>query len=461
MGQEILDSREVKIYTTPTKSVSVLIGDTLTNVVSQIGTAKDKRTHNRFRNSNRLINSSAGENELEALYRENFLAGKVVDIIPDDMTREWRNFDGDLTLDQHEDLVKEEDRLGLRNVINQAHKSARLYGTAYILLGINDGKKLSEPLDTDNITVGSFEYLRSFDVTIITAGNRITSDPADSNFGLPESYQLDGGGIIHHTRIVRIEGVKLPNRAFRDNRYVNDSVLKRIDDPLLNLTLTSNIAATLAITASVDVLTVTDLSNILTSNGGESLIKRVLLNQRLESITSTIVIDATETLTQKTQSFTGLPELIDIYQQEVTAGSDVPGVRLLGTSSKGLNATGEGDEKNYYDKLRSDQNSVYKPILDLIDGYMAQGLGFPDDADLSYRFNILFQVTPKEKAETELKVAQRDEIYLKNNVVSEITVAQELLQNKTYTHIDAEVLKEMENEQITKDDINIVASANV
>lgn len=53
-------------------------------------------------------------------------------------------------------------------------------------------------------------------------------------------------------------------------------------------------------------------------------------------------------------------------------------------------------------------------------------------------------MTPKEMADLQLVNAQRDQIYLDRNVVTEEIVAKELKQDGTYTNITDEYLEELE-----------------
>jgi len=110
------------------------LNDSLENLVAELGTSQDKRSHSTFVNSKRL-SADGMQEELNALYRTDWLAGKVVDIIPDDMTREWRYFSGDIEPETVGALVEEEERLGLADAFNQAHKwGAGFYGNLGLLL---------------------------------------------------------------------------------------------------------------------------------------------------------------------------------------------------------------------------------------------------------------------------------------------------------------------------------------
>jgi phage-related protein (TIGR01555 family) len=183
------------------------------------------------------------------------------------------------------------------------------------------------------------------------------------------------------------------------------------------------------------------MSYLQTSDGESKLLKRLTLSGLTKSINNALIIDAEEEYDSKSKSFAGLPELIDRFSLFLSAATDIPATRLLGSSASGFNATGEGDLRNYYDTVRSAQKKVYKPILDYLDKIIAKSLGLSEDADLSYEFNSLFQESAVEKADRELKEAQKHQIYLSGGVVTEEIIAKELVQNRSYTNIDDEHLE--------------------
>ena len=423
-----------------------LLKDGLENLVAELGTSKDKRANSRFVNGKRL-SADGNQDELNAMYRTDWLSGKVVDIIPNDMTRNWRSFSGDLDPDVITILEEEEARLALRSAFNEAHKWARLYGTSFIIMSVDDGNTPDKPLDINKIKKGGLKHIKIIDRhRMSNADVTPIVDPFNPNFGLPEFYRLNEINIkIHHSRVIRFDGVKLPWDEFRRNNYYSDSVLDRLYGAITNLNTATDASASMIYETNVDIIKIEGLMSYLQTAQGEDLLrKRFALASMLKSFNNMLLMDNKEEYQNKTNSFASLPDLIDRFAQVVTAGADVPATRLLGSSASGLNATGEGDLKNYYDKISADQITEYKPKLDIFDRIMAKSLGLPDDADLSYTFNSLFQMTPKEQAEVDFTNSQRDQIYLTNNVIDELTVAKELKQNSTYTNITDEFIEELE-----------------
>lgn len=420
--------------------------DGLENLVAQMGTEQDKRYHSRFVN-NKMLSATGNRVELDALYRTDWLAGKIVDIIPDDMTREWREFKGDIDPEIVRQLVEEEDRLDLSGNFNLAHKWARLYGTAFIVLSVDDGQTPDRPLDIANLKPGSLRHIKAIDRHRVSNAEVVPiADPMSKNYGMPEFYRFNETSVkIHHSRVLRFDGVELPFDEFRRNNYNSDSVLSRLYDALTNLNTVANAAASMVYESNVDIIKVKNLMGYLQSADGENLLrKRFTLAGTLKSFNNMMLLDNEEDFTTKTNSFASLPDLLDRYSLFMSAASDIPATRLMGSSANGLNATGQGDLKNYYDTVRSAQKKEYKPLLDYVDQIIAKSLRLSDDVDMSYEFNSLFQMTPKEIADLQFTNAQRDALYIDRDVVSELVVAKELKQEGTYTNITDEDIEELE-----------------
>lgn len=423
-----------------------LTKDGMENLMAELGTGQDKRAQSKFVNNKRL-SADGNQDELNAMYRTDWLCGKVVDIIPDDMTREWRYFDGDIDPEVVKKLEEEETRLQVSHNFNMAHKWARLYGTSFIVMSIDDGQTADKPLDINKVKKGGFRHMKAVDRhRVSNAEVTPIADPMDKNFGMPEFYRFNETSLkIHHSRVLRFDGIPLPYDEFRRNNYFSDSVLDRLYDAITNFNTVSNGSASMVYETNVDIMKVKGLMNYLQTAEGEALLrKRFTLAGAMKSFNNMMLLDNEEEYTSKSNTFAGLPDLLDRYALFLSGASDIPATRLLGSSASGLNATGEGDLKNYYDTVRSAQKQQYKPHLDDLDKIMAKNLGLADDLDLSYEFNSLFQMTPKEKSDIQYQDAQRDQIYLANGVITEEIVAKELSQNSTYTNITDEYLEELE-----------------
>lgn len=423
----------------------ILTEDGLENLVANLGNEMDKRFHTRYVNSKQLSTGS-DHAELDSMYQTDWLAAKVVDIIPDDMTREWRSFIGDIKPETVKILKDEEDRLNLVGAFNKAHKWSRLYGTAFIIMNVDDGMTPDKPLKIEAIKKGGLKHIKVLDRHQLHHSDIVNTDPMSLTFGMPEMYRFnENSAQIHFSRVIRFDAVELPYELFRQNDYWSESVLDRLYEALINFSTTASGSASMVYETNVDIIKVDGLMAYLQTEKGENLLRRrFALAKLLKSFNNMLLLDSKEEHTTKTNTFAGLPDLLDRFAQHLSAATDIPATRLLGTSASGMNATGEGDLKNYYDMIRSQQRRVYRPLLDYFDLIMAKSLGIGEDADLSYEFNSLFQMTDMEVADLQLKRAQRDQVYLVNGIVTEAIVAKELKQDDTYTNITDDYIEELE-----------------
>ena len=411
--------------------------DSLENLVAGLGAGTDKRVQSRFVNR-KMMSADGGQEELNAIYRTDWLAGKIVDIIPNDMVREWRTFVGDINPSTVEILEIAEADLALRSAFGSAHKWARLYGTAFILLVIDDGLNPSQPVQLDRIKKGSLKHIKVIDRHRVSNSEVVPiQDPLNPKFGFPDFYRINETSVrIHHTRLIRFDGTELPFDEFRRNNYNSDSVIERLYGPLLNHAIAADSAAAMIFETNVDIVKIRGLMDYIQTAEGESLIrKRFALASSMKSFNNMLLLDEQETFETKSNTFAGLPDLLDRFAQYLSSASDIPATRLLGQNASGLRATGEGDLKNYYDMIRSLQVSDYRPKLKQFDDILIRHLGLNADDDYKFEFNSLFQMTDKEKSEIHLSRAQRDQIYLDNDIVTPKMVLKDLQQTDTYTNI--------------------------
>ena len=129
-----------------------------------------------------------GEGMCDELYAGDDVARRVVDIIPNEGTREWIEFHVDEV--EEKKLTNVLTKLDVRKRINQAWRWARLYGGSGIYLSINDGGKPHEPVKLNNIkSVDSLAVFHRYELYPATI-NDLDTNIGSPNFGLPETYSL-------------------------------------------------------------------------------------------------------------------------------------------------------------------------------------------------------------------------------------------------------------------------------
>lgn len=416
--------------------------DSFVNLVANLGTSKDKRTSGEFQS--RILDIT----QLEAMYGDDWLSGRVIDTPVDDSTRKWRKMSAP-SVDEDLQVVKDlEKQLDVKQKFNEAQKWADLYNGAIIVMIMNDDIDISEPLDPEKVKEGQLSRLVVFDSTEISPMDINTNDITAENFRLPNFYSISGGDSIHHSRVLRFEGFKLPWRLKSQNNYWGQSRLQRYYDSLRNSRSVIDSVASLVYEAKNDIVSVPELYQELASPDGlAKILQRFHLGDMLKSNNNMLLLDAREEFQRVSTTFAGISDLMMKFLLMVSAASDIPATRLLGQSAVGLNSTGEGEERNYHNRVSSDQETKYIPPLNQLDQVLVRSAIDSMPEDYSFEFNPLRQNTEGEQSAIDLQNAQRDTIYKADGVLTEAAIAQELKDNDTYSVIDDEyidLLKEVD-----------------
>lgn len=417
------------------------IGDGLENVVAGLGTDRDKRSYSVWGDPRVLTRQ-----ELENMYRGSWLAKKIVNIKADDMTREWLHvmFDGE---ELGTVITQAEKRFAVKRKVNEALRWAGLYGGSLIIIGTKD-KNLERPLDVRNIKKGDLSYLHVVDRWRVSAAGSLNRDLTGPNFGMPDMYTIAESTVrVHHTRVLRFNGEKLPYFAWLRNAMWDDSSLQHVMDSLMNCDTTTQSVATMLFEANIDVVKSDTLNEILARKGGEDLLtKRFQVASLLKSFNRMLLLDGTESFEKKTNNFANLDKIIERFMIDVSGAADIPMTRLFGQSAAGLSATGDNDIRNHYDMVSAKQESELRPPLEyLYEVLVRSELGHMPD-DFRFEFNPLWQLSDKEQAEVEDKRAERDKKYFEMGVVTEGLIAKELKERGTYrnmTEEDVDLAKEL------------------
>lgn len=416
--------------------------DSLVNLVSGLGTSKDKRVSGAF------VYTPHARQEIDAALRGDWIARKIITVPPNDMTREGREWKADKA--DIEKIEAVEQRHGTMRKLRDALEYARAYGGGALLLGYGDGNP-EAPAPT-NIGKDGLKYVLSLNRYELTPG-KVIRDVLSPWHGEPEYWQVSsesrGYVRVHPSRVIAFQGNRRLDRDV-NGEWWGDSVLESVYEAVRNAALANEGIASLIPEAKIDIIKIPNLSNNLqTQEYSNRLVTRFTLANQMKSLVNALVLDKEEEWEQKQLNFANLPETIREFMNIVSGAADIPATRLLGQSPGGLNATGESDIRNYYDRIRADQNMDLRPALArLDDAIIASALG-SRPADIWYTFNSLWQQTPKEKAETAKVKAEATAIYAKNNLVPAAALAKgvqnQLIEDGVYPGLE-DALEESEIE---------------
>lgn len=379
--------------------------DGLRDFVTGLGGSRDRTTTQSFAPLNIVTDA-----EIERMYRSDWLAGKIVDIIPQDMIRVGRRWQA--TAEQITAIEATEKRVFLWPRLAEALVRSRLVGGSAIFIGVRD-QDPSSRLRLETVGKGSLAYLNVIPRTKLS-WTEIDQDPQSEWYGSPKFWQMSSNSgatvRIHPSRIVRLQGVPIFTRDVSSGQESvwGDSVLQRVYDAVRNAASVQQHVAGLVPDARNDVIFIPRLGDILSSPvESKKLQDRFSLARSMKSMFNLLLLEGNgvtgagsrgESWQQRQISFSQLPDLMQAYIQVTAGAADIPVTRLLGESPAGENSTGEADLRNYYDHVGALQTLRLSPALHVLDEVIKKSSGVTDDS-IFYVWSPLWTMSPRERAE--------------------------------------------------------------
>ncbi|MFC0305182.1 phage portal protein [Rhizorhabdus histidinilytica] len=335
-------------------------------------------------------------------YMSSGMLRKVIAIPADDRVREWRDWQAskdDIAL-----IEAEEARLGLQAKVKQAEVLRGIGGGALILITAGDH---AQPLKPEQIAQGGLVAVNVVSRWQISGRNWIR-DLASPDYGAPTMWEVSSNGKqtpIHPSRVVCFRGEPIPagGTVSDEDAFWGDSRLLRVYTEVQRADETQGWFAALVRKAKLLRIGIPDLDSM----DEDRIAKRVGLIAEGEGILNATVFrsagangDAGETVTDYQVTWTGIPAVMDAFDQRVAAVADIPFTRLMGRSPAGMNSTGQHDTDNWNRAVASGQNLETKPCLNQIDPILLRSAGVAQPDEVTWKFAPLWTPTEKEEADT-------------------------------------------------------------
>lgn len=394
-------------------SIKSVVQDGWRNILAGLGTSQDKTEHTHYGYYQYL-----DDQELSELYMGDGLAKRIIDLLPEDAVRPWVTIQGD-----DNNVIQDElRRLGLKEELRKALSWTRLYRGALIVLIEEGAKELANPLPANVRGISKIRTYPASRIDIIPED--IRTDPTSTYFEDIEYFpvRLRNGNImrVHHSRCLVFKGEQAPDDQYTDfeYRYWGMSTMIKIYDRLKNLSASEKGIANGLLEYSYGKIKIANLVDILSMNDREAvrmIQNRIDVIQASKSQINAVLIGEGEEYSSESTNFAGVNELFEKLMLLLTATAEYPFTRLYGRSPAGMNATGESDNRQYYDKVANEQETKLLPAIDKIVMMIAQ---YTNTTYTDIMFNSLWQTTEKEQAEVEMLHAQIDQIYMNGGVLS-------------------------------------------
>lgn len=393
-----------------------------------------------------MVLDQLSQMDCEIIWRSDDMAAKMIEKVPEEMTRQgWRiKIEDDPGREIAEAVEKWAEDLDLIGKAKESLEYARAYGGAGIFLGADDGQKdLTKPLDLKKV-----KSLRWMNVlTPLELFPRIWyGDPHAPKYGEPMIYRVQrfvfGGAVetgfsekifemplVHESRVIRIDGIRVSRRHLRQRNGWGDSVLMRTLQHISDFQQSFHGVSILVSDFAQAVLKIKNLAELVSSQNKDDITARAQLIDLSRSLARAIIIDSEEEFERKATPVSGLDKLLEQLSLRLASAVDMPVSLLMGQGVGGLAAQGAGetDARWFYDRIKSLQHRKLCPILKRMIqvGFASKEgpTGGKEPKNWSIEFNPLWQLTDLEQAKRRFDIAQADNLYIQAQVVSPEEVA--------------------------------------
>jgi uncharacterized protein len=380
---------------------------------------------------------------LEWIHRGSWVGGMAIDVIADDMTRAGVELKGEIEATDIERINEAATTLGLLNSVNDTVRWSRLYGGA-VMVPLIDGQDMANPLQTGRIAPNQLKGFLVLDRWMVDPSLEKLVDEYGPDYGMPMFYRITGEapGLrnkkVHHSRILRLEGDRLPYWQRVIENLWGTSVLERIYDRLVAFDSATQGGSQLVYKAWLRTMKIKGLREIVSAGGQKmvGLTKYVDMMRRFQGIEGITLIDGEDELViNEHGAFAGLAEALGEFGRQLGGALQIPLVRLFGESPGGLNATGESDLKTYYDGILQRQERNLRVPLTRFYRILAasEGIRLPDGFTLG--FKPLWQMSDKDKAEIAEITTRTVVSAVESQLLTPAEGAQELKQSSDITGI--------------------------
>lgn len=386
------------------------------NFLSGLGSRKDKSQGAHMKFYRRLPDV-----ELDQIYYGDGVAAAAIDGYPEDMTKAGFEVNGD-----DGKLYEAFRSLNGPSKFKEALTWTDLYGGALIVMDIEGAGSFNTPY---NYELGKpIRSLRVYPRTRVELG--IMAQVVDPESPYFEDYEffkirkVNGEYFtVHASRcLVFKSAIRVDPTAAgwtEYERYWGLSTMFRTYEATSSFGALFQGLTHLSQELAIGKYKLSNLEQLVSEGDYKAINRRMGAIDAQKSIVNGVFLGEGEDYTREQLSLSGVDGLVDRFMIFVATVWRYPVSRLFGRSAAGMNATGEGDQSNYYDRVLAQQTSRLLPVATKLMTVLNYNLKvLPVKDKIGITFSTLYPTDPQKDAAARNTIAQADAIYMDRGVLT-------------------------------------------
>ncbi|MDY3115972.1 MAG: DUF1073 domain-containing protein [Sutterella sp.] len=326
---------------------------------------------------------------------QNGMIRNCIKATSDDITREWIELEGSGDDEDKERIEKlnqlMESKYPLKQIMNQAAIMAGMMGGCLIFIDTGE-QDVEFPLvlSKDSGEFGKPGRKLRFlvvDPVNVSPSRYNSTDPLRPDFMQPTEWYVLGRR-VHASRMLRIVFNEPPTLMKPAYNFLGIPQAQILWDYVAHWNACRE--ACLEVAQKMNLLLLkTNARELMATPGGiQNLDIAVRAIQTFRSNNSVAVADIEDQIENVQMTISGLTDITRQAAEDICAINGTPATKTLAISPAGFNATGESDLRNYYDRIRSQQELLRDPILKMLHAIELEEFGEIDDS-ISFSFKEL------------------------------------------------------------------------
>jgi phage-related protein (TIGR01555 family) len=355
-----------------------------------------------------------------AIIAQHWLVDKACSMSGEDAARNgWvLKARGGKKLEQEEsDLIKQADkRYKVKDNLVELNRFKNIFGIRVVIFKVKSQDPLyyEKPFNLDGVTPDSYEGMSQVDpywmMPVMTTKG--TGDPSAIGFYDPE-YWVISGKKYHKSHLCIVRGPQPADILKPTYIFGGIPLTQRIYERVYAAERTANESPLMAMSKRTMAIHV-DMEKALANQA--QFEQRLMMWVKYRDNHGVKVLGKEEAMEQFDTNMSDFDSIIMNQYQIVAAIARTPATKLLGTSPKGFNATGEFEMRSYHEELESVQEHVMMPCLERHYDILGRSLSLKTNFEVVC--NPVDSMTAKERAELNYQKAQTAEVQVNLGAVS-------------------------------------------
>lgn len=346
----------------------------------------------------------------------------------------WRIIGG--TAAERKAVEDEQVRLGVRDVIEEWCYHDQGFGRGQIFLDFGDADKpteLATPLRLVDSKINQrrpLQAIKAVEPIWSAPGVYETSNPLKQDFYKPRDWIVYGKR-VHHSRMLTLVSRPLSDMLKPAYAFAGLSLVQMMKPYVDNWLRTRQAVSDMVNSFSILNLK-TDMSASLSGGDCGEVYNRIDLFVTDRDNRGLMTTDKDmEELESLAVPLSGLHELQQQAQEQLASVSRIPLSIYLQIVPTGLNATSDGETRNFYADVHSLQEENIRPGLDVIIKALQLSLFGKIIDGMGFEFLPLWEMDDKDKAEMRKVDAEADVAYVSGGIISPEEVRERLSNDET------------------------------